>query len=80
SLLATQVVARTRKAFQVDLPLLRIFETPTVAGLAQAIEQMRQVPVAKPSGIRRVSREQYRFSSREAVSLASKALNNRGEK
>jgi amino acid adenylation domain-containing protein len=34
SLLATQLVARVRKAFDMDLPLIRIFESPTIAELA----------------------------------------------
>ena len=38
SLLATQVVARAREAFATDLPLRAIFERPTVAGLAQAVD------------------------------------------
>ncbi|MBW4575237.1 MAG: amino acid adenylation domain-containing protein [Aphanothece sp. CMT-3BRIN-NPC111] len=38
SLLATQVISRLREAFQVELPLVRLFESPTVAGLAQNIE------------------------------------------
>ena len=37
SLLATQVASRVREAFQVEVPLRKIFEWPTVAGLAQAL-------------------------------------------
>jgi amino acid adenylation domain-containing protein len=40
SLLATQLVSRVRDAFRVELPLQRVFETPTVAELAVEIEDL----------------------------------------
>jgi amino acid adenylation domain-containing protein len=40
SLLATQVTSRVRNAFEVNLPLRQLFEMPTVAELAAAIEIM----------------------------------------
>jgi amino acid adenylation domain-containing protein len=37
SLLATQLIARVRDTFKVELPLRRMFETPTIAGLSEMI-------------------------------------------
>ncbi|MGH7824891.1 MAG: amino acid adenylation domain-containing protein, partial [Candidatus Binatia bacterium] len=39
SLQATQVISRLRDLFQVDLPLRRLFERPTISGLARCIEE-----------------------------------------
>jgi amino acid adenylation domain-containing protein len=39
SLLAIRVLSRIREAFDVDLPLRAFLETPTIAGLAQLLEE-----------------------------------------
>ena len=42
SLLATQVISRIRQDFQIEFPLQKIFEFPTVAELATAVEAIKQ--------------------------------------
>jgi acyl carrier protein len=39
SLMATQVISRLRKAFEIEIPLRTLFESPTVGGLAFALLQ-----------------------------------------
>ena len=40
SLLATQVIARLRRELAVEVPLVALFEAPTVAGLAGVVEDL----------------------------------------
>lgn len=63
SLLATQLILRVRKKFEVDLPLRKLFEAPTVAGMAAFIEAAQQSagPAAAEEDIVPVSRAAYRM-------------------
>jgi amino acid adenylation domain-containing protein len=45
SLLATQVISRLREALQLEIPLRVFFDEPTVAGLAQAIDDSSSSPL-----------------------------------
>lgn len=58
SLLATQVISRLRTAFQIELPLRCIFESPTVAQLSEALlaESQKGIGLTAPP-ILPVSRE-----------------------
>lgn len=61
SLLALQVMARLREAFQTEVPLRRLFETPTVAGLAEAVAQCKSGGAIAP--IRRLNRPAFAGTS-----------------
>ncbi len=48
SLMATQVVARMQRAFQIDVPVRSLFERPTVAGLALLFEHAHKQAQTTP--------------------------------
>jgi acyl-coenzyme A synthetase/AMP-(fatty) acid ligase/acyl carrier protein len=58
SLLATQVVSRVRDSFQLDIPLRRLFEAPTIAGFGAILEEALLEEIEKLSqedAVRRLS-------------------------
>ncbi|HEY9401293.1 MAG TPA: amino acid adenylation domain-containing protein [Pyrinomonadaceae bacterium] len=59
SLLATQLITRLRQAFEVELPLHCLFESPTIAGLAEKVEAARGTEQAASSApvLRRIPRD-----------------------
>ncbi|MFI5177455.1 MAG: amino acid adenylation domain-containing protein, partial [Vicinamibacterales bacterium] len=78
SLLATRLMSRLRDAFSVDLPLRDLFETPTVAAIAERIAERRSggrldrgriAPVSRDAGMLPLSLSQRRlwFLSRFAA-------------
>ncbi|HEX8720181.1 MAG TPA: amino acid adenylation domain-containing protein, partial [Pyrinomonadaceae bacterium] len=70
SLLATQVTSRLGEAFSVDVPLRKLFESPTAAGLAEAVEAaLREGHAAPPPRVERAAR-----TARTPLSFAQQRL------
>lgn len=71
SLLATQVMARAQDAFQQNFPLRRLFEAPTIAGLAKIIEELAQNQTSAPAqsaalpAVKRLNRAAARQSAEQ---------------
>jgi amino acid adenylation domain-containing protein len=49
SLLATQVISRLHDTFGIELPLRNLFETPTIAALADSVDKARKARVESPA-------------------------------
>ncbi|HST61552.1 MAG TPA: amino acid adenylation domain-containing protein, partial [Longimicrobium sp.] len=56
SLLATRVLSRIREVFRIEMPLRALFEGPTVAELAERVEQIRRVDAPRLPSIVPVER------------------------
>jgi acyl carrier protein/NAD(P)-dependent dehydrogenase (short-subunit alcohol dehydrogenase family) len=73
SLIAIQLVSQIRKIFQVELALNRLFESPTVEGLARAVEESRQKAI-ETEEIERLLREIESLSLDELQTHLSQEL------
>ena len=57
SVLAGQLIARMRREFALDLPIFRLFDSPTVAALAACVEAAPKLSAAAAAPIARVPRD-----------------------
>ena len=77
SLLGTQLLARIRSTFGADIPIRRLFESPTVAGLAEVVQAQLALSVrpgytTAPTSIPRVLREKPCVSAGDVESASAR--------
>lgn len=58
SLLATRIIARANQAFQIELPMHKLLEMPTVAGLAAVVDESLMETVRVLAELERLSEEE----------------------
>jgi len=75
SLLATQLISRIRSQLQNELPLRILFERPTVAGLAEYINNLTETgqPDPMPSAVQRTERDELLFPGAQDNRMAGTA-------
>jgi amino acid adenylation domain-containing protein len=78
SLLATQVISRVRSTFRVQLSLRSLFDSPTVAGLANEISQL-QPAGSEDEEVAKLLRELEGLSDEEAERLLANELQRGGD-
>ncbi len=71
SLLATQALSRMQATFGVDIGLQALFETPTVAGLAQAVDRLLPTAATAPAPVHASPAEAPRNERAPATAAAT---------
>ncbi|HCB01661.1 MAG TPA: hypothetical protein DEP19_04700 [Anaerolineae bacterium] len=60
SLIATRLIFQMQEHFQVKLPLVKLFENPTIVGLANAVEEARTLPAGENNNFGKISLDELK--------------------
>lgn len=60
SLIATRLIFQMQEHFQVKLPLVKLFENPTIVGLANAVEEARTLPTSENNNFGTISLDELK--------------------